>query len=176
MPDLRLISENRKRINYHDYEAVFAAGGCFLFADQLYKRLGYTPRGIRAGHGPKRLSHVWGQRKVGDCEGIDIRGFHCEKLLVRLAVGDQDVKIEDVEVEEVRMMITEKEYPAELEMELRALADRIFETHERFRKAQPLDEGLYGQFVKDIEDARDSTKSEPSGNRNPMTRDGNGCQ
>jgi len=153
MPDERLVSTTRERIRNQDYEAVFAHGGCFHFALRLSERFRYNIRGIREGPDRKSLSHVWCQ-KGGDCKGIDIRGVYPEELLVRLANGgDAAAAIYDVVVDELRATIREKGYPADLEIELSALADRIVNTHERFQGAHPSDESLYAQFVENIEGA-----------------------
>lgn len=150
----RLVSETRKRIEKCDYEAIFGTGCCFHFALRLHERFKYKIRGIREGNDGKRVSHVWCQ--VGtNGEGIDIRGVYPECLLVRLANRGNTAQAYDVSVDEVRKTICAKGYPLDLESEILKLADWIFDNHERFemcRAAKPLDEKLYAQFVKNIED------------------------
>ncbi len=148
MPDQRLVSGTRKRIANHDYEAVFAHGGCFHFALRLHEKFNYQIRGIREGYNGG-LSHVW-CRKTGDCKGIDIRGIYDEALLTKLANGGKVAEICDVSVDELRTAITRKEYPPDLESEICKLADWIVDTHERFAAAKPLDDKAYAQFVNDI--------------------------
>jgi len=148
--DERLVPETRRRIDNRDYEAVFAHGGCFHFALRLHEKVGYKIRGIREGNDGTTLSHVW-CRKAETCMGVDIRGVCHEDLLVQLANGGSMAVKCDVSVEEVRDMIRSKEYPSELEAEIRGLADWILDKHERFAAAKPVDENLYRQFVKDIE-------------------------
>jgi len=148
MPDQRLVPYTRKRIDNHDYEAVFAHGGCFHFALRLNVKFGYKIRGIREGHDGS-LSHVW-CLKTGDCKGIDIRGVYDEALLTMLANGGKIADICDVSVEELRTAMAGKNYPPDLESEIFQLADWIVDTHERFAAVKPLDDNAYAQFVDDI--------------------------
>ncbi len=148
LPDPRLVSGTRKRIENSDYEALFTGGYCFHFALRLHERYGLKIRGVRS-YG-KTLSHVWCQKK-GESKGIDIRGIYQEELLARLAIGGELPQIHEVSVDEVRAQVSAKHCPSELEKEILDLADRIVDTHERFQGAKPLDEKLYSQFVKDIE-------------------------
>jgi len=151
MPDQRLLPYTRKRIENHDYEAVFAHGGCFHFALRLHEKFSYKIRGIREGH-DGGLSHVWCRcLKAGDGRGIDIRGIYDEALLAKLANGGKEAEIYDVSVDELRTAIARKEYPPDLEMEIFQLADRIVDTHERFAAVKPSDDNAYAQFAKNME-------------------------
>lgn len=149
MHNERLASGTRKRIDNHDYEAVFAHGGCFHFALRLHERFGYKIRGIREGHNGG-WSHVW-CLKTGSCEGIDIRGIYDENLLAKLANGGKEARICDVSADELHAAITGKHYPPDLEGEIFQWADRIVDTHERFEAAPPPDHNAYAKFVQGIE-------------------------
>ena len=151
MSDARLIEGTRKRINLHDYEAVFAHGGCFHFALRLKQRFGYQIRGIRESHDRRSLSHVWCVKPDG--KGVDIRGVYPEDFLARLANGGASAQVFDVAVEEIREIIASKGYTPSLETELGNLADWIVDNHERFESAKPVDENLYHAFRKEM-DAR----------------------
>jgi hypothetical protein len=148
MSDHRIIEGTRIRICAHDYEAVFAHGGCFHFALRLNERFGYRMRGIRESQDGRSLSHVWGLKPDG--KGVDIRGVYPEDLLARLANGGEEAPVFDVSTVEARKTITAKAYPAELEAELFKLADWILDNHERFAAAKPVDNNAYPTFLKDI--------------------------
>ena len=144
MRDPKLILGTQKRIDNHDYEALFAHGGCFHFALRLHETLGHNIRGLRDSKGGN-LSHVWCQKK-GTCKGIDIRGVYDEDLIVRLANGGNPAKPSDVSADELGATIAAKEYPPELDKKMRELADWIVNTHERFWDAKPLSQGLHDNF------------------------------
>jgi len=146
MCDPCLVPETRKRIDNRDYEAVFAHGGCFHFALRLHERFTYTIRGIRASPDGNSLSHVW-CLKTDTCKGIDVRGFYEEDVIVQLAGAKGADKL-SVSADEVRAVIAAKCYPADLDKEMRDLADWVFDTHERFLLAKPSSPGLYEQFCK----------------------------
>lgn len=152
MPDDRLITETRKRIDKHDFESLFAGGGCFHFAQRLNERFGYRIRGIREGCNPTVPSHVWGITAAG--KGVDIRGVYPEDLLARLANGGYSAQVTEIAVDDVRRIILEKGYALELEKELFTLADWIVDNHERFLTAKPVDQTLYSKFKEDIESER----------------------
>ena len=128
MTDPRLVPFTRCRIDSHDYDAVFTAGGCFVFALRLHERFGYKIRGLR------KPSHVWA---VKDTKGIDVRGFYPEVVLAALANGGDALTGEEFSIDEVQAEIAKKEYPPALLEELRSLADSVFDTHERFILARP---------------------------------------
>lgn len=128
MPDPRLVPCTRSRISTQDYDAVFTAGGCFIFALRLHERFGWKIRGMR------RPAHVWA---IKDGKGVDVRGMFDEQLLAELANGGVQAPIEDFTADDLRTEIAKKEYPPELLVELCALADRIFDTHERYVMARP---------------------------------------
>src|SRR5690348_14069246 len=140
MGDQRVIDDTLKRIELHDYEAVFAHGGCFHFALRLHDRFRYRIRGIREAHDGRSLSHVWCLKR--DPTGVDIRGVYPEHLLARLANGGAEAPMFDVSVEEVQGVIKAKGYPPKLEAELFGLADWIFDNHERFATGKPVDNSL----------------------------------
>jgi hypothetical protein len=145
MSDQRLVTETRRRIDIHDYEAVFAHGGCFHFALRLHERFNLRLRGIREGY----LIHVWGLKPDGN--GVDIRGVYPEELLAKLAYGGNEPPICDVSEAEVRERVKAKGYPPDLEKELFDLADWIIEKHERFSAAKPVDENLIAEGLKDLQ-------------------------
>jgi hypothetical protein len=148
MCDERLIAGTRKRLDNHDYEAVFAQGGCFHFALRIHERFGYPIRGIREGQDGKGLTHVWCVK--GDGKGVDIRGVYPENLLAKLANGGNPAPFYDVPVDDVRKIITLKGYPADLEREILDKADWVVDNHERFQRARPADQGFYAKFLADI--------------------------
>src|SRR6266516_4579046 len=137
MCDPRLVTETRKRIKNHDYDALFSGGCCIHFALRLHERRGFTIRGIREGHDRSRLSHVWCERD--EKTAIDIRGIYSEKFLAMLANAGSPVTVDDVSAEDLRDLIRRKEIPPDLEAEIFQLADRIVDTHERFKGAKPVD-------------------------------------
>jgi hypothetical protein len=135
MPDLRLELVIGERIANSDYDAVFTAGGCFIFALQLHERFGWKIRGVRSSNDSRMWGHVWAQKAR---MAVDIRGVYPEELVAALANGGAASEIEDVSAEVVRAEIAKKEYPARLLEEIRALADRVFDSHERFTLARPV--------------------------------------
>ena len=149
MCDKQLVEETRRRIDNHDYEAVFTGGNCFHFALSLHKKYGYKIRGIREGHDSRSLSHVWCQRE--STQGIDIHGVFCEELLVRLANGGDTGAVCDVKVDEIQNTILAKGYPPEFEDEIFHLADWVVENHERFTNAKPSNDNLYAKFLNNIQ-------------------------
>jgi hypothetical protein len=134
MIDPRLVPETRRRIGNNDYEAVFAAGGCFLFALRLSERFGYKTRGFRASLDPACWGHVWA---LHNDKAIDVRGAYPEEFITALANDGVARKAQDVSVEALREAVGKKEYPEDLAQELSALADRIFDTHLRFDVVRP---------------------------------------
>ncbi|HVW86694.1 MAG TPA: hypothetical protein VHB50_18540 [Bryobacteraceae bacterium] len=128
MPDPRLVSFTRHRIEAQDFDAVFTAGGCFVFAIRLQERFGWKIRGTR------HPAHVWA---VTGGKGVDVRGAYPESILSALANGGETVAVEDFTAEEVQKEIAKKEYPPELLEEMRSLADRIFDAHERYVLVRP---------------------------------------
>ena len=152
MSDQRLVTETRRRIELHDYEAVFAHGGCFHFALRLHELFNLKLRGIREGY----LTHVWGLKADGN--GVDIRGVYPEYLLAKLAYGGKAAPICDVPDTEVRQLVKAKGYPPDLEKELFELADWIIEKHERFSAAKPVDENMITDCLKDLQ--RSSNRTE----------------
>jgi hypothetical protein len=147
MSNQRIVEDTRTRISAHDYEAVFAHGGCFHFALRLNERFGYRIRGIREGQ-DENLSHVWGLKLDG--KGVDIRGVYPEELLARLANGGGTAPIFDVPIVDLQKMVKAKAYPVELEAELFKLADWVLDNQERFATAKPLHKNAYSEFLKDI--------------------------
>jgi len=141
----RLVTETRRRIELHDYEAVFASGGCFHFALRLHELFKLKLRGIREGH----VLHVWGLKTDGN--GVDIRGVYPENLLAKLAYGGKEPPICDVPETEVRELAKAKGYPPDLEKELFELVDRIIENHERFAAAKPVDEKQVAEGLEDLQ-------------------------
>jgi hypothetical protein len=135
MSDLRLEPVMRERIANSDYDAVFTAGGCFIFALQLHERFSYKIRGVRSSNVPRLWGHVWAQKGK---MGVDVRGVYPEELVAALANGGAASDIMDVSAEAVRAEIAKEEYPARLLEEIRALADWVFDSHERFALARPV--------------------------------------
>ncbi|HRI83014.1 MAG TPA: hypothetical protein PLF88_11290 [Opitutaceae bacterium] len=124
----------------HDYDAVFAAGGCFVFALRLHERFHWNIRGIRT------PTHVWG---VKDGRGVDVRGTCPEVVLAAFACGcDAAPPIMDFSVADVRAEIAKKGYPPDLLEELRLLADCIFDTHERYASVRPPKPEVAALFAK----------------------------
>ncbi len=135
MPNAHVIPEDWRRIAYADYDALFAHGGCFVFALRLHEMHGYPIRGFRYVE-KGSWNHVW--VKKNDQRGVDIRGVYPEEILARLAnEGKPTPEIEDVSVEEVRAAIDKKQYPEDLLQEMNRLADLLLEKHERLREARP---------------------------------------
>ena len=135
MDNEHVIPEEWRRIAYADYEALFAHGGCFVFAMRLHEKHTYKIRGFRLVE-KGSWNHVWAV-KDERC-GVDIRGVYPEEILARLAnKGEATPAIEDVSVEEVRAAIEKKNYPENLLSEMNRLADFLLDRHERLREARP---------------------------------------
>ena len=147
MIDPKLEPVTRQRIAQCDYDAVFTAGGCFIFALRLHERFGYKIRGIRSSCDPKYWGHVWAEK---DGMGIDIRGMYKEDFLAALANGGTAIEIENLSVEDLRAEIAKKEYPAYLLEEIRKLADKVFDKHERFELAKPMKPEVDALFSKPL--------------------------
>ncbi|HVX91296.1 MAG TPA: hypothetical protein VHC20_06800 [Candidatus Paceibacterota bacterium] len=144
MKDERLVPENRRRIACGDFEAVFAHGGCFIFALRLHERYEYGLRGFRPS-GDEPWTHVWARREE---RCVDIRGVYPEEFISRLAYGGRETPpIRDVSPAEVKAAIEKKAYPAEFLAELVSLADHIVDTHERFQGVKPPNPEAYAEFV-----------------------------
>jgi hypothetical protein len=133
MPDPRLVPMIRTRIERGDHQAVFAHGECFRFALRFNERFGYKIRGVKTYLDRPQWSHVWALREN---KGIDIYGVHEERLLAALN-GNEAADIIDADVEEIRTMVLQKEYPPDLDRQLNELADHIIDTHERFLMVKP---------------------------------------
>jgi hypothetical protein len=149
MCDQRLIIETRRRLASHDYEAIFAHGGCFHFALKIHERFGYPVRGIREGHDGINLSHVWCLKEAG--HGVDIRGIYPEDLLAKLANAGKPATVYDIQIDEIRNIIASKGYPAEIEIEIFRKADFVLDNHERFQMVKPSNPAEYNQFLKNID-------------------------
>jgi hypothetical protein len=134
MNALRLASVTRHRIDNGDYDAVFTSGACFIFALRLNERFRYSIRGCRCPDKPQCWLHVWA--KKGD-HGIDVHGRYPEKITTALANGGSALDPVDVTVDEVKAEIAKNGYSDDFLKELSSLADRIFDTHERFVLARP---------------------------------------
>lgn len=149
MPDPRLVSTTRERISRNDHHAIFAHGECFRFALRLHVRFGYKLRGVKSHLSEDRRtwSHVWAL--IDNQHAVDINGVHAEHILAAIC-GHEGECPENVTPEEVRTLNETRGYPADLESELDQLADRIFDTHERFEKAKPVDSVAYKAFVEDL--------------------------
>lgn len=134
MPDPRLLPTTISRLANLDYDAVFTADACFVFALRLQERFDYALRGVRSPANPKYWGHVWA--KHGGY-GIDFRGAYSEEILAALATKDSGVQIVDLSAAEVKEEIAKKDYPEEVLGTLRGLADCIFDSHERFAVVRP---------------------------------------
>jgi len=151
MVDEHIVPEDWRRIAFADDDAVFAHGGCFLFAQRLRERFGFSIRGFRLEEkGP--WTHVWARRD--EKLSIDIRGIYPEELLAQLAnSGNLAPSAEDLSDDDLAIAIAKKAYPPDLLKEMRRLADLIVDSHERFQGVKPLNPGEYEAFVADVEQA-----------------------
>lgn len=149
MRDSRLIAVTIERIRNHDYEALFAHGGCFHLALRVHERFQYPIRGLKEDHQTSTVNHVWCQRPH-DRKAIDIRGVYPEDLTIKLANGGKAGNPYDVSVEEVHNKIAEKRYPRALDLCLFKLADWIIDTHERFEAVPPIDEKSRVSLLSDL--------------------------
>jgi hypothetical protein len=133
------------RIKRGDFDAVFGHGGCFVFARRLRQRFAYATRGFSFGE-DEQLAHVWGRREAM-C--VDIRGIHAESIVIALAcaAGGTPSKPRDVSPDELDRIIAGKEYPSSFLATLTELADRIIDTHQRFRGVRPPDAGRCAELV-----------------------------
>lgn len=86
----------------YDYDAVFTAGGCFVFALRLQERFGWMMRGTR------NPTHVWA---VKESRGVDVRCAYPEFVLAALANGGENAPVGDFTTEEVQAETAKKEYP-----------------------------------------------------------------
>jgi len=77
---------------------------------------------------------VWVKK---DNLGIDVRGAYPEPFVAALANGGAGAEIYDLSADEVRAEVVKKEYPDGVKSELVALAQQIFDSHERFAVAWP---------------------------------------
>jgi len=72
-----------------------------------------------------------------------------EQILAALANGGDAAAIEDFLPHDTRAEIAKQEYPGELLEELCALADRIFDMHERYGTARPPKSEAVALFARD---------------------------
>jgi len=149
MPDPRLIPKIRERLERFDYHAVFACGECFRFALRLHERFGYRIRGVKVpfGTGGETWSHVWAHGDSRTC--IDINGVYEERLLTALC-GSESAPVYDADPAEIRSRIRQGGYPPELDSELYELADKIFDSHERFIAAKPTNLKVTSEFLEEL--------------------------
>ena len=128
--DERFFAAMKERIENQDYEAIFAFGECYRFARRLVERK--IAVGIR---GIETPNHVWAKLKDG--RGVDIRGPHREGLLAQFAGGYEGSRpVGDNDLTWCKNLAARR-YPEGFEDRLNALADWVFDTHERFSDARP---------------------------------------
>lgn len=165
MRNSQLIKVTIERIRNHDYEALFARGGCFHFALWIHEKFGYPIRGIKEGHVTSTPNHVWCQRPQ-DEKAIDIRGVYSEEIIIKLANGGKPANACHVSADDVRRIIHSKCYPRALDAVIYKLADWIIKKHSRFDAVRTIDQDVVARCLGDIAEASKKSPSSECGKRN----------
>lgn len=150
----------RRRRSRSDFEAIFTSGECFRFALRLHDRFQYEIRGIRLERDSSEWAHVWARNGH---QGIDIHGVYPERILSALANRGEDGKTpEDVSPNEIRELIRRRGYDEKLSRQLDALADKVFDTHERFLVLKPTDPEKRARFGVNFKNLVDNCLDQPT--------------